>query len=377
MAQTEKSGRGETSEGPSEQERREEASKTAKAALAAQQKAKELTQAAAGAGDSEERQKLLNEAIQKEVEAGSLGKTANYLMSGSFQGLIAGSGIGSSIGIGLGTLTGTIVGGVTALATGGLGAGIGAGWGALRGPIIKLGDVAGEGVKKLTGTIPGWDATDEQKETLEKMIGEVHDQDRPSEEDLTALARNSTSTSTPKTAATRKADQNDNGSNQKRSWTKVAKSTLPSSDSKRRSEVPGKNRSGAQSPMEKQTKEPDVSAPQQQHKKPMDPEADKSSSSSRSSRRQSSRLRPNSTMPPKSQDQDTSAPKSAEGARSTSISQRSVDMNSSRSVDRDTVSTHPPNRPKPRKLERRGQDIPSPPLTKPPKRKPRKLEVRQ
>ena len=169
-------------------QQKEETSKAAKSAMEAQSQAKELTQAAAGAGDPDERQRLLNEALQKEVEAESFGKTAKYLNTGAFQGLIAGTGLGSGIGVGLGTLTGSLVGGTTGVLTGGLGAGIGAGVGAMHGPFFKMGNVMGEGIKKITGNLPGWKATEEQKQALEKMVNGVKEQDRPKDDELTQLA---------------------------------------------------------------------------------------------------------------------------------------------------------------------------------------------
>lgn len=171
-----------------EKERKEETSKAANKALEAQKKAKELTQAAAAAGDPEERQKLLNQALEKEVEAETFGKTAKYLQSGAFQGLCAGAGIGGSIGVSLGVLTGTLVGGTTGIVTGGLGAGIGLGVGALHGPWFKVGELMGSGIRKITGDIPGWKATEEQKNALEKMINGVREQDRPNDEELVQMS---------------------------------------------------------------------------------------------------------------------------------------------------------------------------------------------
>ncbi|KAF2478952.1 hypothetical protein BDY17DRAFT_46356 [Neohortaea acidophila] len=171
-----------------EKERKQETSKAAKKALAAQKKAKELTQAAAAAGDPDERQKLLNQALEKEVEAETFGKTAKYLNSGTWQGLCAGCGLGGSVGVWLGIVTGTLVGGVTSLVTGGLGAGIGAGVGALHGPWFKVGEWMGESIRKITGDIPGWKATEEQKGALEKMVNGVREQDRPDEEELTVMS---------------------------------------------------------------------------------------------------------------------------------------------------------------------------------------------
>ncbi|KAK4896014.1 hypothetical protein LTR27_005870 [Elasticomyces elasticus] len=175
-------------QGPSDEERKAESSKAAQQSIEAQKKAKELTQAAAGAGDPEERQKLLNEALEQEIASESFGKTAKYLQTGTAQGAIAGTGIGVGTGAGLGTLTGTLVGGVTSTVVGGLGGAIGSGVGAINGPFIKVGEKAGEGIRSVTGDLPGWEATDEQKGKLEEMIGQVNETERPNEDELKGLA---------------------------------------------------------------------------------------------------------------------------------------------------------------------------------------------
>jgi hypothetical protein len=217
--------------GHSEQECQEETSNAAKSALAAQRKSKELTQAAAAAGDPEERQKLLKKALEKEIEAESFGKTAKYFQSGSFQGLVAGGGLGTGIGIGLGTLTGTLVGGVASLVTGGLGSAVGAGVGALKGPFVTPGELAGEGVSKVTGTVPGWSATEEQQEALEKMIGDAHGQDRPSEEDLTILSNVKASEAATHTVNDDLKNGREDVKSQGETWAEYASSYVPSSSS--------------------------------------------------------------------------------------------------------------------------------------------------
>jgi hypothetical protein len=174
---------------PSEEEVRQESSKAANAAIAAQKEAKKLRDAAAGAGDPDERQKLTEEAVNKEVEAESFGKTAKYLNSGTWQGLAVGTGLGVAPGAGLGALTGTLVGGVTSTITGGIGGGIGAAAGKIHGPMWTLGGLAGKGVRKATGNLPGWVASDEQKQALEKMVGQIQEQDMPDEEELQRLGK--------------------------------------------------------------------------------------------------------------------------------------------------------------------------------------------
>lgn len=173
---------------PSEEERRRESSKLSQQALAARKKAHELRQAANGAADPDERQHLMEEAINKGIEAESFGKTAKYLQSGTFQGMAVGTGIGAIPGVTLGTLTGTLVGGTVTLITGGIGGAVGAATGALHGPFWNMGQLVGKGIRKVTGDLPGWKATDEQKATLEKMIGQVNEQEPPSTADLTHMA---------------------------------------------------------------------------------------------------------------------------------------------------------------------------------------------
>ena len=89
---------GTSQDGPSEDEKKTESSNAAKKAVAAQDKAHELTQAAAAAGDAEERQKFLNDALQQEIESENLGKVAKWVSSGPFQGMAAGTGVGMSVG---------------------------------------------------------------------------------------------------------------------------------------------------------------------------------------------------------------------------------------------------------------------------------------
>ncbi|THY70048.1 hypothetical protein D6C86_10378 [Aureobasidium pullulans] len=176
---------------PSKEEVNKESSKAAKKALELQKHSKELTQAAADAGDPEERQRLLDEALAKSKEAESLGKTAKFLSSGGFQGLLAGGGVGSIIGVGLGTLVGTLtgalVGGVGTLVVGGLGSGIGSAVGALHGPWLKSEEALRDGLGKITGALPNWTATSEQKEQLEKIMGQIEKQDTPTDEELKAM----------------------------------------------------------------------------------------------------------------------------------------------------------------------------------------------
>jgi hypothetical protein len=139
----------------SDEEVKQESAKAANASMNAQKKAKELKAAAAGAGDPEERQKLMEQAIDAQIEAESFGKTAKYMRSGAFQGLAVGTGLGVAPGATLGAITGTLVGGVTSTITGGLGGGIGSLAGAIGGPmVVSAGMVADPGLGTNTSPEP-------------------------------------------------------------------------------------------------------------------------------------------------------------------------------------------------------------------------------
>lgn len=178
--------------GPSEAEIRQESSKAAQKALEAQQKANELKEAANGAADPDERQKLMEEAIDYQVEAESLGKTAKYMRRGTFQGMAVGCGLGTVPGLTLGTLTGTLVGGLTSAVLGGLGAGLGSLVGFAHGPFWNIGEVMGKGIRKITGDLPGWAATDAQKRKLEEMMQQISQEDMPASRELKGMANDGT-----------------------------------------------------------------------------------------------------------------------------------------------------------------------------------------
>jgi len=92
-----------------------------------------------------ERDRLLTEAFNGEVQVRGLSKKARVLKSGTFQGAIGGAGIGAATGVGLGTITGTVVGTVATIPTTLLGGLVGSGVGMFHGPWLKLG---GGGDKK-------------------------------------------------------------------------------------------------------------------------------------------------------------------------------------------------------------------------------------
>ncbi|KAK4635559.1 hypothetical protein CLAFUW4_00215 [Fulvia fulva] len=106
----------------------------------AQEYATSLREKAATLSNPSERERLVEEAYAREVEAhGERSKIARRLQSGTWQGGAAGGGIGLGTGLGLGTLVGTLLSGVLSIPTAGLGILIGAGVGAIHGPWIKVG----------------------------------------------------------------------------------------------------------------------------------------------------------------------------------------------------------------------------------------------
>ncbi|KAF2676595.1 hypothetical protein K458DRAFT_180397 [Lentithecium fluviatile CBS 122367] len=171
----------------------------------------------------------MEQAIDAQIEAESFGKTAKYLRSGTFQGMAMGTGLGVAPGATLGALTGTLVGGVTSTITGGIGGGIGAVAGALHGPFVNLGEVAGKGIKKVTGNLPSWEASDEQKKTLEKMIGQVGEEDMPEKDELERL---------------RKEGVGAGSGEDLKGWAESARDMMPDMSSKRGGGEEGKNTDG-------------------------------------------------------------------------------------------------------------------------------------
>ncbi|KAK4547997.1 hypothetical protein LTR36_010717 [Oleoguttula mirabilis] len=114
-------------------------------ALAAQQNATGLLQKAQNIKDKaikcldpKERQRMIQEAYDKEVEANGQSKFARRLQSGAWQGGAGGAGAGVAVGTGLGTVVGALVGGVASLPTTALGGLIGVGVGGIHGSFVKL-----------------------------------------------------------------------------------------------------------------------------------------------------------------------------------------------------------------------------------------------
>ncbi|KAK0255553.1 hypothetical protein LTR29_000096 [Friedmanniomyces endolithicus] len=114
-------------------------------ALAAQQNANGLLQKALSLKDTamkamnpQERQKMMQEAYDKEIEANGQSKWARRLQSGTWQGGMGGAGVGGGVGMGIGTVVGALVGGVAALPTTAVGGLVGMGVGGITGPFVKL-----------------------------------------------------------------------------------------------------------------------------------------------------------------------------------------------------------------------------------------------
>jgi hypothetical protein len=169
----------------SEEQRQREAQQAAQTAMEARKKADYYAAALAGAGDPDERQELINKKLEQEMKAETFGKTAKYIQtSGSFQGFAAGAGLGVGLGAVLGTLTGTLVGGPVGLITGGIGAGVGK----LYGPFVNVAEWGGNKLRSITGDLPGWKATEDQKKALEHMCGFINDEECPSPEELESIA---------------------------------------------------------------------------------------------------------------------------------------------------------------------------------------------
>ncbi|KIW68441.1 hypothetical protein PV04_04387 [Phialophora macrospora] len=105
----------------------------------AQSTANSLKQKAMAMTSKTQREKLLKEAFDKEMEANGHSKMAKRMQSGTWQGFGFGGGIGAASGLGLGMGVGTVLGGILSVPTTGLGMLVGTGVGAIHGPWVKLG----------------------------------------------------------------------------------------------------------------------------------------------------------------------------------------------------------------------------------------------
>jgi hypothetical protein len=124
-------------------ERLQQASETFAAASKSQSLVESLKSKAALLTNPAERNRVLSEAYEREVEARGLTKKAKILESGTFQGAAGGAGIGVASAMGLGTAVGMVLGTVVSVPTGLVGTLVGAGTGAIHGPWIKLRGLGG------------------------------------------------------------------------------------------------------------------------------------------------------------------------------------------------------------------------------------------
>jgi hypothetical protein len=344
-------------------EREREAQKTAQTAVEAKKKAQKLGQAAAACGDPDERQKLLKQKVDQEVKAETFGKTAKWIQtSGSFQGFAAGSGLGIGLGAAVGTLTGTLVGGPTGLITGGIGAGIGK----LHGPFVNVSDWGLDKIRGITGDLPGWEATEEQKKTLEKMCGQVAETEAPGPEELENIAGN-VAGGTNEEAAQMVSSVQDTSD----SWKKTAGSYVPSWAGGESKEGTDKQQKPAASKQQPQKSTAKSSAP-----------AKASSETAKQSQSAEQKSSPNTRSGPRKLGKPSSTPASQ---KASAIPKQSSDGN--QPAKRDSVSPTNESKKKPRKLEPRSNGAPA---AKPktagadtkstgsstPRRSPRKLESR-
>lgn len=118
---------------------REEMLATIKSLQNANNAQSKTTSKAMAITDSKQREKMLKEAFDTEMEANGHSKMAKRMQSGTWQGLGFGGGIGAATGLGLGTGLGVLLGAITAVPTTGIGMLVGSGVGAFHGPWVKLG----------------------------------------------------------------------------------------------------------------------------------------------------------------------------------------------------------------------------------------------
>ena len=152
-------------------ERLRQAAEAAKGAASVQGVVESLKSKAAKLTDPKEREKLLSETFNREIEAKGLSRKARILKSGTFQGAAGGAGIGAATGVGLGTVVGTLVGTVVSVPTTALGGLVGAGTGAIHGPWIKLGG----GSKKEAGSAEEQDVVQVPQGAIDSGAVEVDD----------------------------------------------------------------------------------------------------------------------------------------------------------------------------------------------------------
>jgi hypothetical protein len=305
----------------------------------------------------------LKQKVDQEVKAETFGKTAKWIQtSGSFQGFAAGSGLGIGLGAVVGTLTGTLVGGPTGLITGGIGAGIGK----LHGPFVNISDWGLDKIRGITGDLPGWEATAEQKKTLEKMCGQVAETEAPGPEELENIAGN-VSGGTNEEAAQMVSSVQDTSD----SWKKTAGSYVPTWAGGESKEETDKQQKPAASKQLPQKSTPKPSAP-----------AKSSPENAKQTQHAEQKALPNTRSGPRKLGKPGTAPANQ---KTSATPKQSSDNN--QPAKRDSASPTNETKKKPRKLEPRsngatpastksaGSDAKSTSSTAP-RRSPRKLESR-
>ncbi|KAI4921488.1 hypothetical protein J4E85_008833 [Alternaria conjuncta] len=152
----------------SPEDKLKEAAASAESALASAKTASSLRAAAETIKDPEKRNKYLQDAYNKEIEAHGNSKKARVLSSGAFQGSVGGGGIGMAVGAGLGTLVGT----VATIPTTAVGTLVGAGVGGVHGPWVKLGGGKKDGKDKEKEGGEGGEGEDVDGQMQDQMGGE-------------------------------------------------------------------------------------------------------------------------------------------------------------------------------------------------------------
>lgn len=167
-------------------ERLQQAAQAAQQAASAEGLVNTLKQKAAAMTDPKQRERILTDAYNKEVEARGLTKKARILQSGGFQGAVGGAGIGAATAAGLGTLVGTLVGGVTTIPTTLVGGLVGTGVGLFHGPWIKFGG-GKEGEEEKVMQVPQ-EAIDNGAVLIDEKSGSVTIKDPDALKKATAAA---------------------------------------------------------------------------------------------------------------------------------------------------------------------------------------------
>ncbi|KAG9188557.1 hypothetical protein G6011_02480 [Alternaria panax] len=194
----------------SPEDKLKEAAASAESALASAKTASSLRSAAETIKDPKKREKYLQDAYNKEIEAHGNSKKARVLSSGAFQGSVGGGGIGMAVGAGLGTVVGTLVGTVATIPTTAVGTLVGAGVGGVHGPWVKLGGGKKDDKDKdkdKDGQAEGGESGEADEKEVEGQMQEQMGGEEDGIPDPEALRR-----AADEFAQQRKAKQGENGS---------------------------------------------------------------------------------------------------------------------------------------------------------------------